>query len=121
METTNQPQEELVREVPKNNNNIFSFEGRIRRRAYWIQYFICSMIMGILSATTENGFDEGGLILYFSIFIPVYWVLLAASAKRCHDLGHSGWWMLIPFYALWLAFQNGEPGDNEYGPNPKGE
>lgn len=121
MESINQPQDEFAKAAPKENNNIFSFDGRIRRRSYWIQYFICSMIIGILSAATENGFEAGGLILFFIIFIPVYWVLLAASAKRCHDLGHSGWWMLIPFYSLWMAFQNSEPGDNEYGPNPKGE
>ena len=61
MDTNNLPQEEHTNKAPKNNSkNLFSFEGRIRRRSYWIQYFICSMIMGILSAATENGFDEGG-------------------------------------------------------------
>ena len=122
MDTTKLRQEETANEVSKKNSkNLFSFEGRIRRRSYWIQYFICTMIIGILSEATENGFDDGGLIIFFVIFIPVYWILLAASAKRCHDLGHSGWWMLIPFYTLWLAFQNSQPGDNQYGQNPKGE
>ena len=104
-----------------NPKNPFSFKGRIRRRTYWILSFICAFIMVSLESATENGFDDGGLLLYFILFIPTYWVILATNAKRCHDLGHSGWWMFIPFYTLWLGFANGESGDNEYGPNPKGE
>ncbi len=98
---------------------LFSFNGRIRRRTYWIISIIYSFIMVALEEATANGFDEGGLIVYFLILIPACWIMIATYAKRCHDLGHSGWWMLIPFYTLWLAFQDSQPGDNEYGPNPK--
>jgi len=43
-----------------------------------------------------------------------------------HDTGRSGWWMLlgiIPLLGLVVLFfaaQDSQPGDNQYGPNPKG-
>ncbi|GAA4409285.1 hypothetical protein GCM10023187_32340 [Nibrella viscosa] len=36
-----------------------------------------------------------------------------------HDVGKSGWFLLIPIYNLILACTEGEPRDNQYGPNPK--
>jgi len=36
-----------------------------------------------------------------------------------HDVGKSGWYMLIPFYNLYLAILEGDKGPNEYGADPK--
>jgi uncharacterized membrane protein YhaH (DUF805 family) len=46
---------------------------------------------------------------------------LAVSAKRMHDHGKSGWFMLIPFYNLYLFIIDGEDGVNDYGPPPTNE
>lgn len=93
---------------------LFSFEGRIRRRDYWLISFGVGLASGFAAA-----FAEAAPVLYLLVLIPLCWINVATGAKRCHDLGHSGWWQLIPFYPLWMAFQDGEPGSNEYGPNPK--
>ena len=37
-----------------------------------------------------------------------------------HDVGKSGWYMLIPIYNFVLACTDSEHGANEYGENPKG-
>ena len=47
------------------------------------------------------------------------WFQWAQGAKRCHDRNCSGWWQLVPFYALWMLFADGERGLNQYGPDPK--
>ena len=105
-----------------NPKNPFSFKGRVRRTTYWITNIICSGIISVLEKAGENEISsDGKLVFLIFLLIPVGLVSYAVAAKRCHDLGHSGWWQLIPFYSLWLAFQNGKSGDNEYGPNPKGE
>ena len=35
-----------------------------------------------------------------------------------HDVGKSGWFILIPIYNLILACTDGVQGDNEYGADP---
>jgi uncharacterized membrane protein YhaH (DUF805 family) len=36
-----------------------------------------------------------------------------------HDVGKSGWYLLIPIYSFILAVSEGTRGNNEYGPDPK--
>ncbi|GAA4409577.1 DUF805 domain-containing protein [Quisquiliibacterium transsilvanicum] len=52
---------------------------------------------------------------------------LAVSVRRLHDIGRSGWWLLVSFIPLIgaivllvFALRDGDAGDNAYGPNPKG-
>lgn len=108
--------------------NPFSFEGRIRRTEYGLSFIIFAVarrviITLIAAAMVSNSYssDNSGVVaLSFLFSIPLLWFLWAQGAKRCHDVGNSGWWQLIPFYALWLLFQDGQPGQNQYGDNPKG-
>lgn len=97
----------------------FSFEGRIRRTEYGLSFIIMfgiSMVANLLILFMK----EAMIAVWIIFYIPMYWFSLAQGAKRCHDLGNSGWFQIIPLYFLWLLFQDGEPGENGYGPNPKG-
>lgn len=98
--------------------NLFSFNGRIRRleyglsyAAYWVCYYF------IVVAIDDNGPISSFAML---ISIPVLWIMFAQGAKRCHDKNKNGWFQFIPFYVFVLLFSEGEHGENEYGPNPKG-
>lgn len=97
--------------------NLFHFKGRIRRLEYCLSYIFYIVILNIGSFLA--GDDDIGLILYYIIFFAAFWFLLSQGAKRCHDLGNSGFYQLIPFYVLWLWFADGEPHPNKYGENPK--
>ena len=51
---------------------------------------------------------------------------IAVSVRRLHDTDRSGWWLLIGLIPLigcivLLVFmvQDGKPGANQYGANPK--
>jgi len=95
----------------------FSFKGRIRRTEFGISMIIYFLFYSFLIAVLENGNDEVAILGL--AFFPLFWFLWAQGAKRCHDLGHSGWFQLIPFYALWLLFAEGSHTINEYGEDPK--
>lgn len=96
----------------------FSFDGRIRRTEYGISVIIYAIIYVIIISFIES--SNGDVAFFGLAFIPMFWFLIAQAAKRCHDVGNSGWWQLIPFYGLWLLFQEGNLGQNDFGDNPKG-
>lgn len=98
--------------------NLFSFEGRIRRTEYGISfiiYCVCYVIaLGIMKS--GSGIAVAGILG----MVPLLWFFWSQGAKRCHDLGKSGWFQIIPFYVIVLIFFEGEAGENQYGDNPKG-
>ena len=111
-------------ELPLNNSegmfkHIFSFKGRIRRMEYcltYLGYYIFFLPMYLIE---ESNISFIFAMLWLLLLIPVCWVCLAQGCKRCHDLGNSGWFQLIPFYGLWMIFAAGTEGINRYGTNPK--
>ena len=94
----------------------FSFDGRIRRTEYGISFIIVVIVNTFLNAIVASG----EVPIIGLAYIPTLWFYWAQGAKRCHDVGNNGWWQIIPFYVFWLLFQDGQPGLNEYGQNPKG-
>ena len=101
------------------------FSGRARRAEYWM-FALINFVIGIVLAIVDGILGTGGMVgLIYSVgvFIPS----LAVLARRLHDTNRSGWWMLIALIPIlgWIAIlifltQDSTPGDNKYGPNPKG-
>ena len=102
--------------------NYAVFTGRARRSEYWyfvlfymIIAFVVGFIDGLLGTVTSTGQGIMGLLLTLAFFIPS----IAVGVRRMHDVGKSGWFLLIPIYNLILACTEGVSGSNEYGPDPK--
>jgi len=97
------------------------FKGRARRKEYWMFTLINGIIgfvMGLLGLTILSW------IYSVAVFIPS----LAVGVRRLHDIGKSAWWILlflIPVIGwIWLIIlfvQDSQPGENQWGENPKGE
>ncbi len=93
------------------------FNGSSRRSEYWYFYLFCVIIIFVLGflALYVPPISFLLIIFYLGIIIP----LIAAGVRRMHDVGKSGWYLLIPIYNLILALTPGQMGANEYGPDPK--
>lgn len=107
------------------------FNGRARRKEYWmfvlfntIFTIIAIIADSILGLTIEDiGYGPLYGIYALAMIIPG----LAIIVRRLHDTGKSGWMLfisLIPIVgAIWLfvlLVTEGDAGENEYGPDPKG-
>lgn len=85
--------------------------------------FILGFIDGFMGMVNENtGLGIlGGLYTLF-VLIPG----IAVGVRRLHDVGKSGWMLLVGFIpiigVIWLIIlfaTDGKPGANKWGPNPK--
>jgi uncharacterized membrane protein YhaH (DUF805 family) len=119
-----------------------SFEGRIGRQTWWLGQLLFGLLLmipyflaiGIVFLTMDTSGEQpvpstpgmviAGVIMLLVVVLS-FWASLALGAKRWHDHGKSGWyllWSLVPFVNLWafikLGFLRGTQGPNEYGPDP---
>jgi uncharacterized membrane protein YhaH (DUF805 family) len=105
---------------------LFSFEGRIRRKAYWfaVAIFFAVQIVASMLDLAATGARQGPVSLV--VGLGVFVASIAVSVKRWHDRDKSGWWVLIGFVPvigwIWVVVENGflrgTPGPNRFGPDP---
>lgn len=125
------------------------FDGRSGRSEYWLfvlfQVLVtvaCIIVFLVLSTLTMDGNGDpsgfgtvlliGFVLLYLGLFlIPG----IAVSIRRWHDLDQSGWFFLlfavlgaIPLVGFLASIANliwfcmpGTDGENQYGPDPRGD
>jgi len=97
------------------------FGGRARRKEYWYFYLfdvIIYLILGFIEVGIKRVYEGEGSILGSIYTLAVLIPSIAVSARRMHDIGKSGWFMLIPIYNIILFVTEGDKGDNQYGPDP---
>ena len=86
-----------------------------------------------------SGMKTPAFIVFVVFCLATLLPIIAVQIRRMHDTGRSGWWSMtywggnllgtfIPLvnligiiWFIYLACQDSQPGDNVYGPNPKGE
>lgn len=102
------------------------FSGRATRAEYWWFYLVTvavTILAGILDMILSIPFVSLYTIYLLVSFIPN----LSIQVRRLHDVDKSGWYILLNFVIIigwiWLLILNildSTPGNNKYGPNPKG-
>ena len=120
------------------------FSGRSRRKEFWSYFlfvWVATFVLMYLDSAlnlggTSSSYSEGGsvgfnmsgglltLLFLLANIVPN----IAVAVRRLHDVGKSGWMLLIgliplvgAIYLLVQYVQPGAAGPNQYGPDPKGE
>jgi uncharacterized membrane protein YhaH (DUF805 family) len=96
--------------------NYVLFEGRARRKEYWMFVLfnlIISFVLGFIGGLIHVPII--GTIYTLAVLVPS----IAVGVRRMHDTDHSGWWLLVPIVNLIFACTDGTPGPNRFGENPK--
>jgi uncharacterized membrane protein YhaH (DUF805 family) len=108
------------------------FSGRARRSEYWwvaLFTFLVGIVTGILDAIIGTDYDTGsGGLINTLVSLALLLPSRAVGVRRLHDVGKSGWWILIGIIPIlgWILLivwfcTDSKSGDNQYGPNPKHE
>ena len=106
------------------------FGGRSRRKEYWFFVLFVVVISTVLTSVDGliGAYDRStGVGLLSAIFsLAILIPSISVSVRRLHDIDRTGWWVLISLVPLvgWIVLlvfhvQDGTPGTNRYGPNPK--
>ena len=122
---------------------LFSLNGRVRRR----EFLFAALVVGALFlnwlagardaaerahaySNTVTGAYIVNLLTHSDTHYAILGLLVLVSytlaAKRFHDRGRSGWWVLVALVPAvgwgWMVAElfilPGSPGDNRYGPHP---
>lgn len=128
--------------------NMFKFQGRTRRREFWVSYIwnyaFVYLTLGLPFSVFMSSMDTSTgeispniiqiiLMVLFGIIAAVYNIAfligsVSISVRRCHDIGYSGWAFLLCMLGslcyigsiVWFVFcLLDSKEDNKWGPNPK--
>ena len=101
------------------------FNGRAHRTEFWM-FFLFNCIISIVLSIVESLIGLQSVLsgLYtLAVLLPS----LGVMVRRLHDIGKPGLWILIGLIPIIggiiliiFACKDSDPGDNEFGPNPKG-
>ena len=80
------------------------FRGRsnkLQYNAFLLFYVLTDLFLSYFAggSTTINS------VVMACLLLPLF----AVQVRRSHDTGKSGWWVLLPFYSIYLIFAKSVP------------
>jgi uncharacterized membrane protein YhaH (DUF805 family) len=91
-------------------NKYVDFSGRATRKEFWsfvFFYYLFIFLAGLVDGIM--GIDFVGNLAFLGLILPY----ISCAARRMHDAGKSGWFMIVPFYNLILALSPSVPEKTE--------
>jgi uncharacterized membrane protein YhaH (DUF805 family) len=83
------------------------------------------VIAGNLAVVLAETAEVAAIVLLSGVILLGFWLGFSLDARRLHDLGHSGWYVMLGFLpivnvaaGLYCLFSAGQPGPNQYGLSP---
>ena len=88
------------------------FKGRSNKLQYNSFLLFYILVDLLINLVNPNALVINNLIMG-ALLVP----LIAVEIRRSHDVGKSGWWILVPFYSIYLMFKNSIPEDPQDPPS----
>ena len=106
---------------------LFSFEGRIGRRTWWLWGAAAMIGLAIYLTVVLRVAGLSKEIADGVVNLLLVWPALAISVKRWHDRDKPGWWALVAFVPvigwIWVLIENGllrgTRSANRFGEEPR--
>ena len=102
----------------------FDVRTRSSRSEYWWWTLFALLISVVMTSSDALLFGGAAILDTISslfLFVPG----ISVAVRRLHDVGRSGWWLLIAFTVIGIIFpllywhiNPGVKGPNKYGPDP---
>lgn len=95
----------------------FNTEGRVNRKEYLLSFLVNVVLTsGVVLLTTYFELHKFTLIAIFCCILH----LSGLSIRRLHDIGKSGWWLLLglflaPIGLIFLMCKESQPQKNKWG------
>ena len=104
----------------KGLKNYANFKGRARRKEYWF-FVLCQFLLIFIAAIIDSILFDNPALFYSITALGLFIPSLAVAVRRMHDIGKSGWLLLlslIPLIGLivifWLASETKQE-NNQWG------
>jgi uncharacterized membrane protein YhaH (DUF805 family) len=91
-------------------NKYVDFSGRATRKEFWsfvFFYYLSIFLAGIIDGLL--GIDVLSNLVFLALILPY----ISCAVRRMHDVGKSGWFMIIPFYNFILSISPSVPENSE--------
>jgi uncharacterized membrane protein YhaH (DUF805 family) len=122
-------QNDFLRQATQNFSN---FYGRARRREYWMfaLWLLAANLVLVVLISLAARLSGTLSVVFWAVFVLLNLALVVPSVcltvRRLHDIGQSGWLVLLNLIGLGIVVVimcvlDSQPGENKYGPNPKGQ
>ncbi|RYL94315.1 DUF805 domain-containing protein [Sporolactobacillus sp. THM7-4] len=105
--------------------NYTGFRGRATRTEFWM-FTLINAIISIIAMLIDYYLLNGLRIVDTLYSLAVLLPSLAVQVRRLHDIGRTGWWILIGVIPVlgWIVLliyncTDSQDKENKYGPNPK--
>ena len=102
------------------------FSGRASRSEYWIWWGFLIVVFVAIGATALL-FGSTGYVVSSLVGLAFFLPNMAVTVRRLHDVGHSGFWLLIVFIPfigalilLVFLLLDSQTEPNKWGPPPYG-
>jgi uncharacterized membrane protein YhaH (DUF805 family) len=80
------------------------FRGKSNRYQY-NSFLLFYLLLNFFIQTANPNQELINNVVWILSLIPMF----AVEVRRAHDIGKSGWWVLVPFFPIYLMFKNSVP------------